>query len=280
MSSLRVSLLALLSVAALAVSPGWGAAPPTFDDDRMTRIQVRGIGPQVSHVVQGAKQWAKFRVRLTTDRQAYRIGDLMDIRIQADRDCFVMVYYVSSDGRTSVICPSPFSRRNRVRAGQAFRLLDNGGRKLQQQGRAGTEVLQVVATEKELDLAVLLKQKQGGAPPAPSPAVPPATSPAPSEPMTPPSPGPPTLTSGSERTYDENGNPIQAPASPPGESVAAPIPVPDPHAFVQDAETLIRGMVLERSRAIAARGVGPAASPGRGDRVFGLASVTYRVVKR
>jgi len=288
-SPARKAILTLLSAVVLALGPGGSAATtvPAFDEDAMTDIQTRGIGPQTSKVTQNAKQWAKFHVHLTTDRKAYRIGDLMDIRIQADRDCYVMVYYVSSEGKTSVICPSPFSTRNRLRAGRTFRLLDNRGRKLQQLGPPGSELLQVVATERQLDLKALLAKKQGVRPKAPTPAAvepspaPSVQEPSPSETPAPSAGVPDSTAQGPERRYDENGNPIDtAPPTPAPASVGEPTPVSDPGAFVHDTVELIRGLVLQRSRSIAARGIGPGTTPTKKDSVYGLASMRYRVTAR
>ena len=172
------SRLGTLVYLVIVVAFTWGlawtvTASPCQADPRVFTPEDFSGGPTPSAQPRGAKaDWARFPLEVRLDKKQYRIGDLMGITITAAQDCYITVYYVSARGQTAVICPSPFSPNHRLWAGRPFVLLDSQGRKMEQTGPAGTEHLQVIASEEPLDLATLhgLKPPPGGVPTSPPPA--------------------------------------------------------------------------------------------------------------
>lgn len=265
----RFHIFSAVLLAALLVggSKSVQAAPRLFDPGAVTQGMTKNIGPQSGPAVQQASHWARFNVTIQTDKQVYKIGDLMRITINANKNCYIMVYYMNSKGETSVICPSAFSSRRKVVAGKPFRLVDNQGRALKQLGPAGTETVQVVATDKPLDVNSLAKLRHQTAPavaanPAPKPQKPSPMKqkPNPQKPTTPQQPTTPEI--------DENST-----------TVGNTTEVSDGDQFVDDTTKAIRAMVASRSKEISARykTIGPTTKFGVKDSVYGMASVKYRV---
>lgn len=256
-SRLTVCTIALAALALMCVPrAAWSGA--LFSEGNMVP-QARTIGSQSTN-------WTRFAVKITTDRKRYNVGDLMDLRVRANRDCYIMVYCVGTDGKTSVVCPSAFSPKNRVFANVPFRLRDRKGARLKQYGPSGTETVQVVATDRPIDVKALLAKVAGASrPPAgnvPTPPDPPA---------------------GTDATADDPAAgtpdpPVSGTDTPPlaGEPDAPPV-VADPQQFVNETEALIRGFVRTKSRSI-----GPAQIKQNNPQnaVFGLYSVRYQVVHK
>lgn len=122
-----IALMALVTTFALAETPSF---------------QSRQIGPQEDRI----------SVKVYTDQSEYKVGEEMDISLKANDDCYFILYYVDSKGNAQIIAPSSFSKKNKLRKNQLFKIRDNSGRKLEQKGPGGYEKLQVVATRKPLDL--------------------------------------------------------------------------------------------------------------------------------
>ena len=124
-------------------------------------IRGKGVGPKRAGALEEARQWSKFPVSVTTGKPSYKIGEEMDIVVKADSDCSIVVYYTDSQGESVVICPSPFSSNNQLKAGVPFFLRDTKGEKLVQTGPPGEETIQVIALTEGNALKEQLEEKKG-----------------------------------------------------------------------------------------------------------------------
>ncbi|MBM3463674.1 MAG: DUF4384 domain-containing protein [Armatimonadetes bacterium] len=258
LKSVAVGALALVLGAQAFTTDASAAKPPrsikVFTKGAFTKNLTKDLAPQEDPIAEDAPKWAEFDLTVSSNKKSYAIGEAMDITITAERDCYIIVYYVNSQGKTAVVCPSAFSKNNRVEAGHAFPLVDNKGRQLRQAGPEGNETIQVVATEQPLDVAKLpgvkLPPVAGGSTNPPVTAA----SPSPSEPA--------------------------APAQPLAQATTT-VTVADADAFVAGTEKAIRKQVLARCKKLAK-------TKGKdidddsftvSDSVFGLASLKYTVTK-
>lgn len=243
-------------VASLAKSPH---KIKVFDKKAFTTNLGKDLVPQEETVAEQAAKWAQFDLTLSSDKKAYRIGEAMDVTVTSDRDCYVIVYYVNAAGKTAIVCPSPFSPDNRVKAHYAWSLLDKRGHKLIQGGPEGTETLQVVATEQPIDLSTLPGLKLPGAAARA------------------------TTTASHPTTPDPASPEMAGTATPTGDKVAASstVDVTNADEFVDGAGKCIRQRVKERCRKLARRSKKDIENGDfeTTDSVFGLGSLTYQVTK-
>lgn len=220
----------------------------------------KGVSPDVPRLLQQADRWAVFKLTVGVDKPSYRVGEHMKITLRANRDCYVLVYYIDARGDAAVICPSPFSTLNRVKAGVPFRLVDNAGHLLKQSGPAGSEQLQVVACDRPFNLTRL-----AGLALAPS-APPTRTTP---QRTTPPRTAGTRPTSTSATT---NRGSIAV--------VGTPHRVTDRQMFSKSVEVDMREHVLDRAAVVAQRhskGITPDTKFGETYRCFAIGMIKYEV---
>jgi hypothetical protein len=246
--------MTLLAAGLLSSTAAW-CGPATFDASAMAPPQSRGIGAQQpgKSGAKPAAHWARFYLWIKSDKPTYKVGDLMDFTIKANKSCYVMVYCVGTDGKTTVICPSAFSPKNHLTGGVAFKLRDSKGRKLEQFGPGGAETVQVVATERPLNVKQLLAKVTAPKPLKSEGSAAPEVTPA----------------ENNEATAETDNASLGTPTAPPV--------VADPQPFVNETEALIRGFVREKSRSIGAARPNATPTPDT-DGVYGLATVKYKVV--
>lgn len=260
--SRRPSTLSIIAILILAIAAGLypAAARQTksakkiklFDKKRF-KVMTKDLAPQEETMAEQATKWAQFNLTISCDKKEYKIGELTDVTITSDRDAYVIVYYVNAQGKTAIVCPSPFCSNNKVRANDAWSLVDNKGRKFRQAGPEGTETLQVVATEQPIDLASL-----------PGLKLPPAA----------------------RRPVNTAINPNDAAYMPTGDTkpatVGPTVAVVDADAFVEGAEKAIRNRITARCKKLAKTHKKDISGDDKfeeSDSVFGLGSVTYKVAK-
>lgn len=63
---------------------------------------------------------APLRVRVWTDKQAYRVGDSLRVHFQANRDCYLYLYHQSADGKVGLIFPNRLGKMNMVDGGRTY----------------------------------------------------------------------------------------------------------------------------------------------------------------
>lgn len=105
----------------------------------------KGVGPAPHRIA----------VVLQVDRPSYTIGQNMLIRVAANMDGHVLLYYIDSNGHASVITPSRFSGNNRLTGGHWLYVIDNERTPLIQTGPAGQETIQAIVTRDPIDFNAL-----------------------------------------------------------------------------------------------------------------------------
>lgn len=101
----------------------------------------RGVGPAPRRIP----------VRLETNKTQYAIGERMGIRVASATEGHLILYYVDSGGHASIITPSPYSKHNRMQAGQWHYVVDDEGGLLLQTGPSGSESLHALVTRDPID---------------------------------------------------------------------------------------------------------------------------------
>ncbi len=97
-----------------------------------------------------------FKVRVWTDRSSYRIGDSLKLYIRSDRECFVTVVILNSDGSTTAFLPVLERRSNFVLPQKVYMVPDSEGRpfELVIEGPPGREYVKVIATAGPVELGI------------------------------------------------------------------------------------------------------------------------------
>lgn len=89
-------------------------------------------------------------LRLTTDKTVYREGDLMAAVVEADRDCYLRIYYRGTDGKVFMVFPNKYQQDNRIRGGVEVRVPGPGAQFVLRMGPPfGQETLVAVALENQ-----------------------------------------------------------------------------------------------------------------------------------
>lgn len=311
----RLMLLTGLLAATLAM-PRCAVAEPSPDCDLVSESRImnlgdgtKGIGPQQKDALSQASRWALFKVDVKLDRVAYKIGQPMNITFTSPRDCFVLVYYVDATGNAAVVCPSPFSTRNQVKAGVPFKLVDNAGKPLMQTGPPGSEQLQVVGCDRQFDLTrlsgidaapatltALVRPAPTPAPalPKPTPAPRGATPYAEAPPTKAPSHRAPASAPASSHSNAHPSTPSKTPpptkSSPPSalaklsawavRLVGKPLRVASREDFSKSVEIEMRDHIVETAGEVAThydKGIGPSTAFDERFKCFAITSVKYDV---
>lgn len=149
-------MLAALAATVLVSRPTAARTAARGETGFTRRAIVRGLSRNLTpQQAATAARLARFHLAIDTDKAAYRVGDLLKITVHADRDCYLIVYYVDSQGNSAIVCPSPFCTANHVTASQPYQLTDDHGRMLQEKGPPGAEEIQVLATADRIDVTRL-----------------------------------------------------------------------------------------------------------------------------
>lgn len=105
------------------------------------------------------KSWGpvhtQININLKLDRSTYKVGENARIKLRANQDCYFVLYSINSLGNASIVCPSYYSPNNRLYANRDYYLRDVNGNFIEQKGPVGRETLQVIATKKPINMAVL-----------------------------------------------------------------------------------------------------------------------------
>jgi hypothetical protein len=84
------------------------------------------------------------RPDIWTTRNAFAIGENVDLYFRVNEDAFVYIFNTDSRGRVTQIFPNFFDTRNRVRADRTYRIPERGY-SLEVQGPAGVETIHILA---------------------------------------------------------------------------------------------------------------------------------------
>lgn len=100
--------------------------------------------------------WAKFNVKIRTNKKCYREGERLVATISANRDCYILVYYTNEKGSCLIVYPNRYEARNHIRGGEEFVLGNNPEAfGLVVDSLKVRDYLQVIATDKPIDVSSL-----------------------------------------------------------------------------------------------------------------------------
>ena len=96
---------------------------------------------------------ASFRISVRTDRDSYRLGDRARIYLKANRDCYVTVLNMRSNGEITRLFPNKYDKNNFIRANIEHSVPEKGSRyELAISEPPGRESIKVIATSRPVSL--------------------------------------------------------------------------------------------------------------------------------
>lgn len=110
--------------------------------------------PQVTLTSDSVILSGSIRLDLKTNGRNFTDGELLTVQVSADQDCFIRLYYLSSDNKVAQIYPNQYQKENRVKKGTTVTIPGPTAEFALKMGKPyGNEVLKVVAsTEQFTDL--------------------------------------------------------------------------------------------------------------------------------
>lgn len=130
----------------------------------MTQIMPRAvktfISPMWAEINRIKKESPSFNVRFWADRglgptdvPRYRVGDLLKVSFEADRDCYVTIFDFTSSGSVHILLPNAFMKDNHVKAKRAYTIPDTQASfKIRVGDPPGIERLKLFATTRDIPL--------------------------------------------------------------------------------------------------------------------------------
>jgi TolB-like protein len=96
---------------------------------------------------------ASFHISVRTDRDSYRLGDRARIYLTANRDCYVTVLNMRSNGEITRLFPNKYDKENFIRANIEHSVPEKGSRyELAISEPPGRESIKVIATSRPVSL--------------------------------------------------------------------------------------------------------------------------------
>ncbi|MFX0132689.1 MAG: DUF4384 domain-containing protein, partial [Candidatus Hodarchaeota archaeon] len=109
----------------------------------------------------------KVSVKVTDEtRRDFNIGEEIIFQVESERDCYILLINLASDGLVNIIFPNRYQKENHIKANIPLFIPDKKDHKkgfdLQFTPPAGEEIVKVIATNTPLDLKSLNPQKFKG----------------------------------------------------------------------------------------------------------------------
>lgn len=110
-------------------------------------------GNKFSRKVQQLANRQDFSVQLWTDRTTYRVGEPIHFYFRAERDCYINLVDINSEGEISLLFPNRFDSNNSVRGGKTYCIPGNNyGFALEAMPPTGTDRIYAIASTRPLDV--------------------------------------------------------------------------------------------------------------------------------
>lgn len=94
-----------------------------------------------------------FKIHIWTNEQSYRIDDNITFSFKADKNCYLTLIDISTNGELKILFPNCLHKNNYVRAGHTYNIpAQEHGFKFEVGGPAGIERLKAIATLKPLQI--------------------------------------------------------------------------------------------------------------------------------
>jgi hypothetical protein len=95
---------------------------------------------------------ATFNIHLWTNQKSYRPGDTIEFSFKTDRDCYLTLIDVATEGVIRVIFPNKYSPDNFVQAGRTYNIPGDYNFRMKITGPAGMEKVKAIATTKPMSV--------------------------------------------------------------------------------------------------------------------------------
>lgn len=94
-----------------------------------------------------------FKIELWTNNSDFRIGDTIVFYFRAERDCYLNIVNINSQGELTLLFPNQFYRNNFIRAGRTYQIPDESyGFDLEIQPPAGMDRVYAIASNSPIDI--------------------------------------------------------------------------------------------------------------------------------
>ncbi len=93
-----------------------------------------------------------FRIELWMNQQSYLPGDPIEFSFRTDRDCYLTLLDVATEGVIRVIFPNKYHLDNYIQAGRTYNIPGNYGFEMRVTGPAGIERVKAIATGRKMDV--------------------------------------------------------------------------------------------------------------------------------
>jgi hypothetical protein len=93
-----------------------------------------------------------FQIQLWVNQKTYQPGDPIEFSFRTDRDCYLTLIDVATEGVIRVIFPNQHSPNNFVRAGRTYNIPGDYSFNMKITGPAGTERIKAIATTRPMDI--------------------------------------------------------------------------------------------------------------------------------
>lgn len=88
-----------------------------------------------------------FTVRIEADKTVYRVGETIAFTVQVNRDCYLTLYDISTEGEVTQIFPNRYTSHNFLEANKVYRIPEAADPfEFEVLGPAGLERVRAVAT--------------------------------------------------------------------------------------------------------------------------------------
>lgn len=103
-----------------------------------------------------------FNIKLWTDRgyvPEYEVNELINFYFKADRDCYLTLIDISTDGSVTILFPNQFNSNNKIKANETYTIPSTDmGFQIRVTGPEGQEMVKAIATDEPIDLSSIAKE--------------------------------------------------------------------------------------------------------------------------
>jgi hypothetical protein len=93
-----------------------------------------------------------FHIQLWVNQQSYQPGDPIEFSFRTDRNCYLTLIDVATEGIIRVIFPNKYSPDNFVQAGRTYNIPGDYNFRMKVTGPAGIEKVKAIATTKPMNI--------------------------------------------------------------------------------------------------------------------------------
>ena len=140
-----------LAAALLLASPAYTQQPDTNAlESRDLTVEQKSFLDTITSLFSTPGNDISINVR--TNKNRYRIGELMTVSVNVDKDTFIYIFNKGSSGKTILLYPNAIQQNEQVKAGSTIELPWKGDKfEILVGGPAGRDIIAVVASSRRLE---------------------------------------------------------------------------------------------------------------------------------